>query len=88
MACYIYPLPTGTEYTKENLKSCDTVIELFGYCEILEGLITKAGWQFLIDFYGYDKLYEMDKEALWYDGESIEDYINWVKYEIGISPEY
>ena len=37
--------------------------------------------------YGYERLYEMDKEALWNDSDTIEEYIEWVMYEIEISPE-
>ena len=30
LACYIYPIPKGTEYSQEDLKNEDKVIELFG----------------------------------------------------------
>ena len=87
LACYIYPIPKGTEYSQEDLKNEDKVIEVFSYCGILEGMITKEGWKFLIDFYGYEKLYEMDKKAIWCDCESIEEYISWITYQIETSPE-
>ena len=48
-------------------------------------------WQFLIESYGYDKLYEIDKRSGWLTERSseisIEEYIEWVKYEISISKE-
>lgn len=78
---YIYPLPKGTEYTEGELKRRDKVIELFGYCGVAEGLITKEGWNFLINSYSYEELYHMDKEAMWFDGDSVEEYIDWVQYE-------
>lgn len=87
LACYIYPEPEGTEYTEIDLQNTDKVVELFGYCGILEGLITKEGWRYLIRVHGYKKMYEMDKEALWNDSENIEEYIDWVRYEMEISPD-
>lgn len=88
LAYYIYPIPKGREYTETDLQNPANVVELFGYCVILEGMITKAGWRFLIETYGYERLYEMDKEALWNDSDTIEEYIEWVMYEIEISPEF
>ena len=41
LACKIYPMPKGTEYTELDLKNPCKVVELFEYCGILEGLITK-----------------------------------------------
>ena len=67
LGLYIYPPPKGTEYTAADLEQPDKVIELFGYCGILEGLITKEGWDFLIQLYGYEKLFEMDKAGMWFD---------------------
>lgn len=88
LACYIYPIPKGREYTETDLRNPTNVVELFGYCGILEGLITKEGWRFLVEAYGYERLYKMDKEALWNDSETIEEYIDWVMHEMEISPEY
>ena len=70
LGLYIYPPPKGTEYTAADLEQPDKVIELFGYCGILEGLITKEGWDFLIQLYGYEKLFEMDKAGMWFDAET------------------
>lgn len=42
------------EYTRADLKDPDKVGELFDYCQILEAYITKSGWDFLINHYGYD----------------------------------
>ena len=36
LACYIYPIPKGTEYTEIDLQNSNKVLELFGYCGILE----------------------------------------------------
>lgn len=87
LGLYIYPPPKGTEYTAADLEQPDKVIELFSYCGILEGLITKEGWDFLIHLYGYEKLFEMDKAGMWFDVETIEEYMENVQYERAISPD-
>ena len=81
LGLYIYPPPKGTEYTAADLEQPDKVIELFGYCGILEGLITKEGWDFLIQLYGYEK------PGMWFDAETIEEYMENVQYERAISPD-
>ncbi|SHJ96051.1 hypothetical protein SAMN02745163_02930 [Clostridium cavendishii DSM 21758] len=86
LAIYIYPLPKGTSYYKEDLQHKEKVIELFDYCQILEGVIYLEGWNFLIDKYGYEALYEIDKESGWFDSESIEEFIEEIKNEMKISP--
>ncbi|MEE5993371.1 MAG: hypothetical protein V3G42_09035 [Oscillospiraceae bacterium] len=51
LAYYLYPFVPNQnvkEYTKEDLMNPDTVQELFDYCQILEGYITKSGWRFLM----------------------------------------
>ncbi|MBE6850771.1 MAG: hypothetical protein E7504_03385 [Ruminococcus sp.] len=65
----------------------EIVEELFDYCQILEAYITKKGWAFLIEYYGYEKLYEIDKKSGWLDNETLEEYISSVQYEIDISEE-
>ena len=44
---------------------------LFDYCQILEAYITKSGWLFLINHYGYEKLFEIDKRSRWFDEDTI-----------------
>ena len=94
LAYYLYPFVQNRdvrEYTKVDLLQPEKVKELFDYCQILEAYITKKGWQFLIENYGYDRLYEIDKRSGWLTERSseisIEEYIEWVKYEISISKE-
>lgn len=94
LAYYLYPFVQNRdvrEYTKEDLLKPEKVEELFDYCQILEAYITKKGWEFLIENYGYDKLYEIYKRSGWLtersSDSSIEEYIEWVKNEIGNSNE-
>ena len=94
LAYYFYPFVSNQnilEYTKEDLMNPEKVEELFDYCQILEAYITKSGWRFLIDYYGYEKLYEIDKRSGWLSDHSFEDtleeFIEWVKYEIETSSE-
>lgn len=84
---YLYPPPRGTEYTADDLADPHKVVELFGYCSILEGVITKTGWDFLIRSYGYEKLFAMDKAGQWFDADSLAEYIACVQNERAISPE-
>lgn len=85
LALYIYPLPKGTEYTVNDLINRDKVIELFDYCQILEAIIYKDGWEFLIQHYGYGELYKINKESDWLDCNSLEEFIQAVDYEKNIS---
>ena len=86
LAYYLYPFVQNRdvrEYTKVDLLQPEKVKELFDYCQILEAYITKKGWQFLIESYGYDKLYEIDKRSGWLSDQ----YIERIKYEISICKE-
>ena len=94
LAYYFYPFEPNhniSEYTEEDLRDPVTIEQLFDYCQILEGYITKSGWQYLIDTYSYERLYEIDKRSGWLSGRSdndtLEEYIQWVKYEMSISEE-
>ena len=67
LAYYHYPFVQNQnyrEYIKDDLMKLEVVEELFDYCQILEAYITKKGWEFLIDYYGYEKLYEIDKKVV------------------------
>ena len=75
------------EYTKDDLKDMETIrIICNNYCaQYLQ--ITKSGWKFLIEYYGYEKLYEIDKSCdfgfyHWYGSEnsdnSFEAYKKWI----------
>ena len=85
LAYYHYPyVPNQNyrEYTEEDLKNPKLVEELFDYCQILEATITKQGWEFLVDCYGFEKLYEIDKKSGWFDEETLEEYIASVRSEM------
>lgn len=91
LAYYHYPFTKNdnfTEYTMEELMKPSKVEELFDYCQILEAYITKSGWYFLINFYGYKKLYDIDKNSGWFDAENLEEFKLSVQAQIEISPPY
>lgn len=69
-----YPEPNGKKYFKSDLLDKQQVIELFDYCQILEAIITKQGWKFLIEKYGFEELYVFNKESCWGDYESFLDF--------------
>lgn len=90
LAYYHYPFDSNQdfkEYTREDLMIPERVEELFDYCQILEAYITKSGWGFLIDYYGYEKLYEIDKKSGWFDEDTLESFIERVQYYIENSEE-
>lgn len=90
LAYYFYPFELNQnvrEYSKEQLMDTKIVETLFDYCQILEAYITKQGWAFLIDHYGYEKLYEIDKASGWIDADTLEEYKEWVQYYISISED-
>jgi len=85
MAFYHYSFEDNqnfTEYSKEELTDVKKVEELFDYCQILEAYITKSGWEFLISYYGYDKLFEMDQKSGWHDAATVEEYVSEIDYEM------
>ena len=69
-----YPEPDGTLFYKRDLKKENQVEMLFDYCQILEAIIFKEGWDFLIKKYGYEKLYQINIECGWLDSEDINEY--------------
>lgn len=82
LAFYFYPFDEHhnfKEYTKDELMDPSVLEKIFDYCQILEAYISKSGWEFLIQHYGYEKLYEIDKKSDWFDAESLEQYIVDVK---------
>ena len=83
IAFRIYPLPNGTQYTEEDIKTIDDVVRLFDYCQILEAYISKDGWNYLIDRFGLNELFEADKRSGWFDCTSIEEFAEVITTEIG-----
>jgi len=85
LAYYLYPFVENQkcrEYTEEELKNPQVVREVFDYCQILEAYITKEGWGFLVNYYGYERLYEIDKTSGWFDEKTLEGFIEAVQQEI------
>lgn len=95
LAYYFYPFAHNRnvrEYTEAELKNPAIVEEVFDYCQIREAQITEAGWAFLIQHYGYEKLFEIDKRSGWLSDRcnntgDITEYIEWVKYEREITAD-
>ena len=64
VAYRIYPLPNGRVYTEEDFATLDDVIGLFDYCQIMEAMISKRGWDFLIKKFGIEELYRAPCEII------------------------
>ncbi|MDE6312322.1 MAG: hypothetical protein K2M46_01665 [Lachnospiraceae bacterium] len=86
LALYIYPEPKGTPYYKENLLSEKMVEQLFDYYQILEALIYREGWDFLILHYGYERLFEINKRSECFDCDSLEEFIQYIEGARAESP--
>ena len=69
-----YPLPNGTNYTSSDLKTIDQLQTLFDYCQILEAVIYKEGWNFLIDTFGYEQLYTINTQSGWFDSADLTEF--------------
>lgn len=87
MAFYIYPFPKGTSYTAKELSCSDTVETLFDYMQILDAVIYKEGWDFLIQQYGYQKLFEINNRSEWLACETLEEFIELLAYERESAPK-
>lgn len=85
IAYRIYPLPNGTIYTEENIRTLDDVAGLFDYCQIMEAMISKKGWDYLIKKFGIEGLFQANKESGWFDSGSLEEFICDIEYEKGIA---
>lgn len=77
-----YPEPKGTSYFKSDLETEEKVIEIFDFCQILEAIITKEGWLFLLEKYGTKKLFELNNLSGWKDCESLKEFEEDIDYEI------
>jgi hypothetical protein len=81
LAYRIYPAPEGTSFYEDDLCTSSKVECLFDYCQILEAIIFKAGWDYLVETYGYIKLFEINRKSGWHDVQSIEEFISVVEQE-------
>ena len=55
--------------------------------QIFLAVISKEGWEFLIQQYGYDRLFEINSKSDWIDCERLDEFIEALEYEIEISPD-
>lgn len=85
-----YPEPNGAEYFAKDLADKSKVIELFGFCQILEASIWDRGWGFLFENYGLNGIIEIDKESGWFYDEDLGEWIASIYYHsliAGFDPE-
>ncbi|MFG6367343.1 MAG: hypothetical protein K1W16_02760 [Lachnospiraceae bacterium] len=85
LAFYHYPFVQNQNfraYTKEDLSDSSKVEKLFDYCQILEAYITKSGWDYLIQRYGYEGLYHIDQKSGWFNAENLEEFKQCVDAEV------
>lgn len=87
LAYYMYPVPSGTRFTADNLISPQEVETVFDYLQILLAVVSQEGWDFLIQQHGYEILFEINKKSGWIDCETLSEFILQIEYEREISPE-
>ncbi|MBR5364353.1 MAG: hypothetical protein IK134_13650 [Oscillospiraceae bacterium] len=81
VAFRVFPRPNGYVYTEADFQTLKDAEHLFDYCQILMAMISKAGWDFLIEKFGIEGLYKADRDSGWYDCETLAEYAEWVEYE-------
>jgi hypothetical protein len=74
LAYRTYPKPNGKTYHAKDLNNEEKVIQLFDYCQIIEAIITKDGWNFLTSKYGMEKLFSLNQKSGWFDCSTIEEF--------------
>ena len=82
LAFYRYPEPNGKGYFRDDFTNPNTVIEVFDYCQILLAYITQAGWKFLVGYYGYEKLFELNLISGWMNCNSLDEYKATIEHEM------
>ncbi|KRE70842.1 hypothetical protein [Paenibacillus sp. Soil750] len=87
LAYRIYPEPFGTTYQYTDLLNEAAVETLFDYCQILEAMISREGWEFIINYYGYQVLYEINERSNWFDCENLEGFNFEVEAHMDSLPE-
>ncbi|WNS45334.1 hypothetical protein [Paenibacillus sp. MMS20-IR301] len=88
LAYRIYPGASGTEYRQYDLTDTTEVERLFDYCQILEAVISRAGWKVLIEYHNYQGLYEINERSGWFDCNNLEEFISEVESHIDSLTEY
>ena len=56
-------------YSADELRDPKQVEELFDYCQILQGVISAAGWRHLLEVHGLDALLAIDRRSGWLDAD-------------------
>lgn len=85
IAYRIYPLPDGTIYSDETVTTLNDVIVLFDYCQIAEAMISKRGWDYLVEKFSLTELYKANEISGWFDCESMEEFVDALEYEKSIA---
>lgn len=82
LAFRIYPLPHGTSYGYTDLLQPETVEILFDYCQIMEAVIYKEGWEMLLNYHGLETLYELNNKSGWFDCGSMDEFLQYIEANI------
>lgn len=83
LAHRIYPLTEGIAYYEKDLETAKQIEELFDYCQILEASIFKEGWNYLINRFGYEELYNINLKSGWMEADTLEEFTQMINEELG-----
>ncbi len=87
LAFRIYPESKGTKYVAKDLNTEQDVEQLFDYCQILEASISKVGWEYLINHFGYEVLFKINNKSGWIDCVDIDEYKSEISVKINDAAE-
>ncbi|MGZ7443253.1 hypothetical protein [Paenibacillus sp. TH7-28] len=82
LAYRTYHLPEGTSYRFADLIHKEIVETLFDYCQIMEAVIYKDGWEMLLNYHGLETLYEINEKSGWFDCNSMEEFLSYIESNI------
>lgn len=82
LAYGIVPEPDGKKYFESDLKTEEQVVELLKYCRNSEAVISPAGWAFLTETFGMQRMFKLTKANTWMNFDTFADFEAMIKIEI------
>lgn len=69
-----YALPEGIDYFEDDMDTVEKVKTIFIQCRTREARIFQQGWQYLVDRFGEETLFEINSRTGWYPCATIAEY--------------
>lgn len=84
LAYRIVPESDGKKYFESDLKTEEQVVELLKCCRNSEAVISPAGWTFLAETFGMQKMFELTKASKWINFDTFAGFEAMIKIEIDV----